>query len=209
MSQPPAQLIVDLDPSAPIEVRVGRYNEAIRQLAALVEDVVDAPCLAVRLLPVDLVQANDYNPNNVAPPEMDLLEQSIRCDGVTMPVVVHPEEDGTWTVVDGFHRRRVLSERLGATYLPCSTLDRSRGERIASTVRHNRARGKHQVDRMGDLVRELVQAGRTDEHIAEHLGLTVEEALRLKQLVGIAHIMASPAYGRAWEQPGGPNLPHE
>ena len=150
---------------APVEERVRAYNEGVRALARLVADVLDAPCLAPQLVRASELEANDYNPNRVAPPEMDLLEQSIRCDGVTMPVVVYPDGDRR-VVVDGFHRRRVITERLGREYVPCAEIDRSRGDRMASTVRHNRARGKHQVDLMGEIVRGLMAEGWSDERIA-------------------------------------------
>jgi ParB-like chromosome segregation protein Spo0J len=180
------------------------YNAATRALRALVADLCDAPVLGLQLAPVDRVQANDYNPNRVARPEMDLLEQSIRCDGLTMPVVAYPDGEG-WTVVDGFHRRTVMATRIGAKWLPVTELDRERGDRMASTIRHNRARGKHQVDLMGGIVRDLMGQGWSDDRIAEHIGVTVEELLRLKQIVGAAKLMASPEYGRAWEAGRGPN----
>lgn len=190
--------------AAPAEDRAALYNAATRALREMVSDLCDAPVLGVQLVPIELVRANDYNPNRVARPEMELLEQSIRCDGLTMPVVAYPDGAG-WTVVDGFHRRTVMAARIGAKWLPVTELDRDRGDRMASTIRHNRARGKHQVDLMGGIVRDLMGHGWGDDRIAEHIGVTVEELLRLKQIVGAAKLMASSEYGRAWEAGRGPN----
>ncbi|HEX6940909.1 MAG TPA: ParB/RepB/Spo0J family partition protein [Longimicrobiales bacterium] len=185
---------------APEDVRVAAYNRLTRELRAMVSDVCDDPVLAVQLLPADRVRANAYNPNAVAAPEMDLLELSIREDGVTMPVVtVEDARAGEWEVVDGFHRRKVITERLGRRYVPASVIDRPLADRMAATVRHNRARGKHQVDLMGSLVRALMAEGWADERIAEHLGMSVEELLRLKQIVGAARLLAGNEYSRSWE----------
>lgn len=182
----------------PLAERVEVYNRALRALHTLVRDACEAPVLGLQLVPIASVSANDYNPNRVASPEMDLLEQSIRCDGLTMPVVTVPDGDG-WVVVDGFHRRTVMDERIGSAWLPVTVIDGPRADRMASTIRHNRARGKHQVDRMGDIVRALIGQGWDDEKIAEHLGMTPEELLRLKQVVGAAHMMASREYGGSWD----------
>lgn len=186
--------------SATEEERVEAYNRLSRELRAMVSEICDDPVLSVQLLPADRVRANTYNPNRVAPPEMDLLELSIREDGVTMPVVtVRDPEAGEWEVVDGFHRRGVIVDRLDRRYVPSSVIDRPLADRMAATVRHNRARGKHQVDLMGALVRGLMAEGWGDERIAEHLGMSVEELLRLKQIVGAARMLAGTEYSRSWE----------
>lgn len=186
--------------SATEEERVEAYNRLSRELRAMVSEICDDPVLSVQLLPADRVRANTYNPNRVAPPEMDLLELSIREDGVTMPVVtVRDPEAGEWEVVDGFHRRGVIVDRLDRRYVPSSVIDRPLADRMAATVRHNRARGKHQVDLMGALVRALMAEGWGDERIAEHLGMSVEELLRLKQIVGAARMLAGAEYSRSWE----------
>jgi ParB-like chromosome segregation protein Spo0J len=138
----------------------------------------------------------------VASPEMRLLELSIREDGYTQPIVVAPDGD-QYVVVDGFHRNRVgkeikdIRQRVFG-HLPVVILDKDAGSRMASTIRHNRARGKHQVDLMGELVRELVQKGWPDNKIAKHLGMSVEELLRLKQIVGIAKLLGTPEYSKSW-----------
>ena len=159
--------------------------------------VVLAMLPLVQLVAADSVKANDYNPNRTAAPEMDLLEQSIRCDGITMPVVVVADEAG-WTVVDGFHRTRVCKERLHRKYLPVSVIDKAIADRMASTIRHNRARGKHQVDLMADIVKSLLAQGWEDPDIAKHIGMTEEELLRLKQTVGVAKLLAAADYSRSF-----------
>lgn len=182
----------------PVEERVAAYNAAQRALGALVADVTHGdPATAPQLLPAARVHANDYNPNRVATPELDLLEQSMRADGITMPIVVVPER-GDWTVVDGFHRRTTAITRLGREYVPASVINSSRADRMASTVRHNRARGKHQVDLMASLMRGMMAEGWDDERTAAALGMSVEESLRLRQMVGAARILAADHYERAW-----------
>jgi ParB-like chromosome segregation protein Spo0J len=183
----------------PESVRVSAYNAATKALRAMVVDVCDDPALAPQLVQSDDIEANDYNPNNVAFPEMDLLEQSIREDGVTMPLVTCRDRDRRkWVMVDGFHRHLVLRDRLGRKYLPCSEIDSAIVDRMASTVRHNRARGKHQVDLMAAMVRSMLQLGWDDEKIAHHLGMSVEELLRLKQVAGVAHLLAADEYSQSW-----------
>jgi ParB-like chromosome segregation protein Spo0J len=188
--------------------RVAAFNRLTLALRELVRDIADDPVLAVQLVPAESLRANAYNPNHVAAPELDLLELSIREDGVTMPVVV--ARDGEiCEVVDGFHRQRVIRERLGRRYVPCSVIDRPLADRMASTVRHNRARGKHQVDLMGALVKSLLTVGWADARIAEHLGMSMEEILRLKQIVGVARLLAADEYSQSWGRVDEPDLPGE
>lgn len=179
------------------QVRVHVYNEATKALARLVADVSEDPALAPQLLPADAVEGNDYNPNRVASVELDLLELSIRADGITMAIVVMPC-DGGWIVIDGFHRRAVATERLGRSYIPCVELDRERVDRMASTIRHNRARGKHHVDLMAELVRQMLELDWGDEEIADNLGMSEEEVLRLRQMVGAAKALAATEYSKSW-----------
>lgn len=152
------------------------------------------------------VQANDYNPNSVAPPEMRLLQLSIMADGFTQPIVAWPV-DGGWEVIDGFHRNRVGKEvgavrkRLGGR-LPLAVINAERTakeDRIAATIRHNRARGRHQVDAMSDIVADLVKRNWTDERIAKELGMDSDEVLRLKQITGLAELFADREFSKAWE----------
>jgi ParB-like chromosome segregation protein Spo0J len=164
--------------------------------------------------PVDLVlwvknetvQANDYNPNSVAPPEMKLLEHSIAEDGYTQPIVSWGR-DGVHEVVDGFHRHRVGKESelvrgrvLG--YLPVVTINEARldkGDRMAATIRHNRARGKHRVDAMSEIVVDLKRRRWSDEKIGKELGMDPDEVLRLTQVSGLAELFADREFSQAWE----------
>lgn len=160
------------------------------------------PVSAVRWVEATLVHANDYNPNAVAPPEMDLLELSIAEDGYTQPIVTWACEDGTFEVVDGFHRYRVGVERLKLSHLPIVVVnsDRTdRGDRIAATIRHNRARGKHQVGAMSEIVQELARRNWNDAKIGRELGMEPDEVLRLKQISGLADLFADQEFSEAWE----------
>lgn len=166
--------------------------------------------------PVDYVQwvissdvvANDYNPNKVAPPEMELLELSIINDGYTQPIVtwVNPEKDKV-EVIDGFHRNRVgkeskiVSQRIKG-YLPTVGIrkeQQDKNDRIASTIRHNRARGKHQIDAMSEIVIELKNRNWSNQRIAKQLGMDEEEVLRLCQISGLEHLFSDADFSRAWE----------
>lgn len=158
------------------------------------------PVSHVRWVASELVQANDYNPNSVAPPEMELLRKSISADGYTQPIVVW-ERDGIFEVVDGFHRHLVGKE-LGLTHLPVVVINHERsdrGDRIASTIRHNRARGKHKIASMSDIVVELARRNWNDEKIARELGMDADEVLRLKQITGLAELFAQEGFSEAWE----------
>jgi len=147
-----------------------------------------------------MVNANDYNPNAVAPPEMKLLEISIINDGFTQPIVVW-EVDGLFEVVDGFHRT-LVGKKLGMSHLPVVVINDSRtdrSDRIASTIRHNRARGKHQVSAMSDIVQELARRNWSENRIAKELGMESDEVLRLKQITGLAEMFADAEFSEAWE----------
>jgi len=159
------------------------------------------PVSRVRWVPVEQVHANDYNPNSVAPPEMELLQVSIEADGYTQPIVVWQTDDG-YEVIDGFHRYRIGVERLHLTHLPVVVVnaDRTdRGDRIASTIRHNRARGKHQVGAMSDIVLELSKRNWSESKIARELGMEPDEVLRLKQITGLAELFADREFSEAWD----------
>lgn len=158
------------------------------------------PVSRVQWVPSELVYANDYNPNSVAPPEMKLLEISIKTDGFTQPIVAWKTEDG-YEVVDGFHRHMV-GKKLGMSHLPVVVLNdenTSKEERIAATIRHNRARGKHQVKAMSDIVVELSRRNWSDERIGKELGMDADEVLRLKQITGLAELFQDKQYSKAWE----------
>ena len=164
-----------------------------------------SPVYNVLRVPVEQIRANEYNPNHVATPELRLLYESIKEDGYTMPIVCYRNEhDGVYEIVDGFHRYTVLKtypdiyEREGG-FLPVVVIDKPISERMASTVRHNRARGSHNIKLMCDLVASLVQAGKSDEWIARNLGMEIEEVFRLKQLVGIPDMFKTAGFGQAWK----------
>lgn len=153
------------------------------------------------------VHANDYNPNKVAPPEMELLKISIQEDGYTQPIVTMLEEAGTREVIDGFHRHRVgkeskvIQSRIHG-YLPVVTINEEKTDktdRIASTIRHNRARGKHQVDAMSEIVIELKNRNWKNERIARELGMDEEEILRLCQITGLQDIFKDDDFSKSWE----------
>lgn len=154
----------------------------------------------------DTVYANDYNPNSVAPPEMKLLETSILNDGYTQPIVTFLEPQGR-QVVDGFHRNRVgkESKKVNARihgYLPVVTINDDRtdkGDRIASTIRHNRARGKHKIDAMSEIVVDLKKRNWSDEKIARELGMDADEVLRLCQISGLLEMFQDKDFSEAWE----------
>lgn len=152
------------------------------------------------------VEANDYNPNKVAPTEMKLLARSIAADGYTQPIVTWLEDDRR-EVIDGFHRNRVGKENKEikarvSGYLPVVTINESRedkADRIAATIRHNRARGKHQVQAMSEIVVELKKRGRSSEWIGKELGMDADEVLRLAQISGLAEMFADREFSTAWE----------
>lgn len=161
------------------------------------------PVNAVRWVPVEQVRANDYNPNSVANPEMELLRRSIEADGYTQPIVVW-EVDGGFEVIDGFHRHLVGKE-MGLTHLPVVVVNREstdRNDRIASTIRHNRARGKHRISSMSDIVVELSRRNWSDAKIARELGMDADEVLRLKQISGLAELFENEDFSEAWEPDG-------
>lgn len=153
------------------------------------------------------VKANDYNPNSVAPPEMELLRLSISNDGYTQPIVSMDNNDGTREVIDGFHRNRVgkecedIQKRVHG-YLPVVTIRESQSDinnRVASTIRHNRARGKHRIDAMSDIVIDLKKRNWSDDKIAKNLGMDSDEVLRLCQIGGLAEMFSDKEFSQAWE----------
>lgn len=164
-----------------------------------------SPVYNVMRVPMDRVKSNDYNPNKVAPPEMELLETSIWEDGYTQPVVTYyDEEQDIFIVVDGFHRWRTLkeSERIRDRekgMLPIVVIDKEIGERMASTIRHNRARGTHNIELMSGIVAELVDVGKSDRWICKHIGMSPDELLRLKQITGVAALFSSNEFSASWE----------
>jgi len=157
------------------------------------------PCLDAKLVPIEKVVANDYNPNKVANPEMRLLAHSIEEDGLTMPIVTfYDKEADQYIIVDGFHRYAIIKDYFHSPVIPVSIIDKDIKERMASTVRHNRARGVHKVDLQAELVVDLLRKGWGDADIAKHLGMSYEEVLRLKQASGVVEIFRNREFSRSW-----------
>lgn len=170
----------------------------------------DEPVDCVLWVKCDSVTANDYNPNSVAPPEMKLLEHSIAEDGYTQPIVAWAKGDEEFEVVDGFHRNRVGKESKNVKkrihgFLPVTIINGGRidrNDRIASTIRHNRARGKHKIEAMSDIVLELKRRNWTDERISKELGMDQDEILRLCQITGLADMFADKDFSKSWDVEG-------
>ena len=200
-----AALFASLE-ALPEDDRMDAVNDlrlALREHSPMKAEPVDC-VLWVRQ---DAVHANDYNPNSVAPPEMRLLQLSIQADGYTQPIVATAEDGGTYEIVDGFHRHRVGRE-VGAVRkrikgrLPLAVINAGRAskeDRMASTIRHNRARGKHSVDTMADIVVDLHRRGWNEAKIATELGMDADEVLRLRQVTGLAAAFADREFSKAWE----------
>lgn len=188
-----------------IESRVENLNR-LRRMIHTHSPFSAEPVDYVEWVPAATVAANDYNPNSVAPPEMELLRLSIEADGFTQPIVTNEEGD-TRIVIDGFHRHRVgkemdeVRERLSG-YLPVVQIRGERADRpdrMASTIRHNRARGKHQVVAMSDIVLDLKRRNWSDKKIARELGMDADEVLRLAQITGLAEAFKDHEFSEAWE----------
>lgn len=189
----------------PLEQRVDALNR-IRQALHAVSPFQAEPVDCVLWLPADQVQANDYNPNRVAPPEMRLLTRSIQQDGYTQPIVGY-DTGGAIEVVDGFHRNRVGKENKQVRarvhgFLPVSVINQGRSDRkdrVAATIRHNRARGVHAVTPMTDIVADLLRRGWTDAEVAAELGMDADEVLRFKHHSGLPELFKNQGYSMAWE----------
>lgn len=188
----------------PLEQKIEAINQvklSLHEISPFCNEPVDC----VIWVKGETVQANNYNPNAVAPPEMRLLEHSVECDGFTQPLVTWLT-NGVREVVDGFHRNVVgkrgkIKERLMG-YLPVTTIREERegrGDRIAATIRHNRARGVHKVDNMSEIVVELSRRNWSDEKIGRELGMEPDEVLRLKQISGLAELFSDREFSEAWE----------
>lgn len=190
----------------PLSEQIEAIN-AVRSALHAVSPFRGEPVDLILWVPSVEIEANDYNPNKVAPPEMRLLEHSIREDGYTQPIVTFVEDSEPRTVIDGFHRNRVGRETLDIAArlhgrLPVTTVnaDRTaRSDRMAATIRHNRARGKHMVSAMSDIVIELAKRNWTDARIAKELGMDSDEVLRLKQIGGLAELFSDREFSEAWD----------
>lgn len=179
----------------------------LREMLHAVSPFGTEPVDFVRWVKAESVRANDYNPNSVAPPEMELLRLSISNDGYTQPIVSMASEDGSREVIDGFHRHRVGKECADIQarihgYLPLVEIRSSQNDknnRMASTIRHNRARGEHRVESMAEIVIELKRRFWDDKKIAKELGMEPDEVLRLTQVTGLAGLFADREFSEAWE----------
>lgn len=189
----------------PDDKKVDAIN-TVKQALHHISPFKDEPVDCVLWVPADQVEANDYNPNKVAPPEMRLLEHSIQEDGYTQPIVSFWDHDH-YEVIDGFHRNRVGKECADVRkrvhgYLPVTIINADRqdkSDRIAATIRHNRARGKHVVTAMSDIILELSRRNWNDQKIAKELGMEPDEVLRLKQITGLAELFSDKEFSMAWE----------
>ena len=196
------QYLADL----PLVERVEEINR-LRELIHAYSPFKAEPIDFVRWVSTDSVHANDYNPNSVAPPEMALLEHSIDHDGFTQPVVGWLDADAAYEVVDGFHRTTVAkrSDSVRARlqgYMPIVAIQNKntdRNDRVAATIRHNRARGKHNVESMSDIVIELKKRNWSDTRIAKELGMDADEVLRLCQVSGLVEVFGDTEFSSAWE----------
>jgi ParB-like chromosome segregation protein Spo0J len=192
--------------SLPLEQKIEALNQVrfkLHQISPFKNEPVDF----VRWAKNDLVHSNDYNPNSVAPPEMELLRLSIGFDGYTQPIVSMSDPDGRFEVIDGFHRHRVGKECESIQtrvcgYLPLVQIRETQVDktnRMASTIRHNRARGKHAVNAMSDIVIELKKRNWSDERIAKELGMDSDEVLRLCQISGLQDVFSDQQFSQAWD----------
>jgi ParB-like chromosome segregation protein Spo0J len=190
----------------PLDEKVEAINEvkkAMHEISPFKTEPVDC----VLWVKNESVHANDYNPNAVAPPEMELLRLSIASDGYTQPIVSMLEDEGTREVIDGFHRNRVGKECIDIQsrvhgYLPVVTINESQeglNDRVASTIRHNRARGKHKVESMSDIVVDLKRRNWSNKKISKELGMDADEVLRLAQISGLQEIFQNKEFTMAWD----------
>ena len=164
-----------------------------------------SPVYNIISVPIEKIRANAWNPNAVAPPEMKLLYQSIKEDGYTMPIVCYYlKEEDAYEIVDGYHRYTIMKthkdiyERENGC-LPVSIIDKPVTDRMASTIRHNRARGSDDIEWMSNIVADLVESGMSDAWIAKNIGMDLDEIMRLKQITGLASLFKDKEFSRSWE----------
>ena len=197
--------IIELLSVLDIGERVAEINK-LRKRIHEISPFKNEPVDCVQWVPGEFIESNDYNPNSVAPPEMELLRLSILNDGYTQPIVAWEKEE-CFEVIDGFHRNRVgkecedVNSRIHG-YLPLSVINKEREERndrVASTIRHNRARGKHAIQSMSDILVDLKRRNWSDKKIAKQLGMDADEVLRLSQISGLAEMFSDMEFSEAWE----------
>lgn len=200
-----SEIIQDLS-----QMELSKKVDVINKIRSMLHEVspfVNEPVDCVLWVKNESIHANDYNPNSVAPPEMELLRLSIKNDGFTQPIVSMVDSDQSREVIDGFHRNRVGKEyddiktRLHG-YLPVVTIRESQSDlnnRVASTIRHNRARGKHKVQSMSDIVADLKKRNWSPSKIGKELGMDMDEVLRLSQISGLTELFSDKSFSMAWE----------
>lgn len=186
-----------------LEEQVQTLNKIRMQLRTV--SPFSEPVDLVQWIRADRIYANAYNPNKVAPAEMKLLYTSILLDGFTQPIVAYKITDHHYEITDGFHRLRIGKEHqdiLKRTYgyLPLTIIDKPLAERMGSTIRHNRARGTHQIRSMSQIVLSLAQEGWSDEKIAENLGMEPDEIIRLKQITGLKQAFQNHEFSKSWTE---------
>lgn len=194
--------IVEAFREAPDKIKfVNELNEFIHKEISEIKQPIDF----VRWIPIEKVSPNDYNPNSVAKIEMGLLYKSIKHDGYTQPIVtIYDKEKDKYVIVDGFHRyftcktNKDIYER-NKGHLPCVVIEKDINERMAATVRHNRARGEHSVAGMGNMVFEMLENGWSETEICNHLGMEPEEILKLKHITGFSRLFENVNYQQSWE----------
>lgn len=159
------------------------------------------PVLNVKMVPIRKVIANDYNPNKVAYPEMLLLKHSIEQDGYTQPIVTYyNQKRDKYIIVDGFHRYRCAKEFFELEEIPIVVIDKDIKNRMASTIRHNRARGTHQIKDMSVIVKDLTGLGWSDNKICKELGMELDEVIRLKQITGLKEAFQNHEFSKSWDE---------
>lgn len=197
------ELIEELE-KLDVEERVDNLNN-IRKKLHNISPFKNEPCDCILWIKQECIQANEYNPNHVATPEMKLLYQSIKSDGYTMPIVTYDLQNGHREIVDGFHRNRIgrehkdIQKRIHG-YLPVSTIDKPADERMGSTIRHNRAKGTHGIRPMSDIVLDLSKQGWSDVKICDKLGMDLDEVIRLKQITGLKEAFSNHEFSKSWEE---------
>ena len=162
---------------------------------------IEFPALNVKMVDIDKVISNDYNPNKVATPELILLRKSIEADGYTQPIVTYyDKKNDQYIVVDGFHRYKCAKDYFFLKQIPIVTINKDLKNRMASTIRHNRARGTHQIGDMSKIVITLQKNGWSDEKICAELGMELDEVIRLKQVSGLKDAFANHVFSKSWEE---------
>jgi ParB-like chromosome segregation protein Spo0J len=162
---------------------------------------IDFPVLNVQMIPIEKIESNDYNPNKIFPPEMKLLKLSIEEDGYTQPIVCYyAKEVDMYIIVDGFHRYRCAKEYFNLKEIPVVVINKNIDERMASTIRHNRARGTHGIKPMSELILSLINQGWDDDKIGKQLGMEKDEVVRLKQITGVKEAFANHEFSKSWEE---------